>query len=273
MFFSYEVRTSDNVELNLEGTIFWQVSNVPLMINVTSDPEGDVWHHARSALIQAVSQSTLQVFMKSFNNITMEAFNKQATDGFYSGRGVHLSSMEPTKFETTDAATKDILQKIIQESTNRVNRLQKQKGENEVKLAELQAEIQLEQKKTEFIQTQAANKKLEAKMAGEASGMTLMRAADSFIGGLNETVDNVTARVDLYKLHETLKGHNQDIKNMASGQAELFLTPSNVNLKLAMGNGAPTGRRLEDMSAFDEAAKKCCCCGYYTRALMKLQNF
>merc|ERR1711937_665531 len=84
------------------------------------------------------------------------------------------------------------------ESTNRVNRLQQQQGENEVK------------------------------------------AADAFIGGLNETVENVTSRVDLYKLHETLKGHNVDINKLASGKAELFLTPSNVNLKLAMG-GAATG--------------------------------
>lgn len=254
MFFSYEVRTSDNVKLKLEGTIFWRVQNVPLMINVTSDPEGDVWHHARSALIQAVSGTTLQNFMKSFNNITMEAFNAQATDGFYSGRGVLLTSMELTKFETTDAATKDILQKIIQESTNRVNRLQKQKGENEVKAAELAAEILLEKQKTQFIEAQAQNKRLEARMQGEASGMTLMRAADTYIGGLNETVENVSSRVEMYKLHETLKGHNTDTKNLASGKAELFLTPNNVNLKLQMG-GADAARRLEseDLNKLDEA--------------------
>jgi len=263
MFFSYEVRTGDNVKLKLEGTIFWRLLNVPLMINVTSDPEGDVWHHARSALIQAVSQTTLQKFMTGFNNITMEAFNSQAADGFYTGRGVSLGSMELTKFETSDAATKVILQKIIQESTNRVNRLQKQKGENEVKAAELAAEILLEKQKTEFIKAQSDNKRLEAKMQGEAAGMTLMRAADSFIGGLNETVENVTARVEMYKLHETLKGHNEATNNLASGKAELFLTPSNVNLRLNMmpagvdasasggGNNAANDadmRRLEDFN-------------------------
>merc|ERR1712100_546748 len=216
--------------------------------------EGDVWYHARSALIQAVSQTTLQNFMNKFNNITTEAFNAQAADGFYSGRGVKLESMELTKFKTTDPNTKDILQKIIQESTNRVNRLQKQKGENEVKAAELAAEILLESQKTEFIKTQAENKKLEAKMQGEASGLTLMRAADSFIAGLNETVENVTSRVELYKLHESLKGHNQDISNLASGIAELYLTPSNVNLKLAMGGPEVSGdmRRLNALKQFDE---------------------
>jgi len=61
-FFEYTVRTSDNVELVLEGQIFWQVSNVPRMIERTGDPKGDVWYHARSALIQAVSLITLETF-------------------------------------------------------------------------------------------------------------------------------------------------------------------------------------------------------------------
>merc|ERR1712159_911206 len=41
-FFEYTVRTSDNVELVLEGTIFWQVSDVAKMIKRTGDPKGDV---------------------------------------------------------------------------------------------------------------------------------------------------------------------------------------------------------------------------------------
>lgn len=248
MFFSYEVRTRDNVKLNLDGNIFWQLVDVPKMLNATADPEGDVWFHARSALIQAVSLHSLTEFMDSFNNITMEAFNAQSKDGFYDERGVILTSMEVTKFETADAETTAILQKIIQESTNRVNRLEKQKGENAVKLAELGAEIKLETQRTEFIKAQAENKRLEAATAGQASGLSLLRAAESFIGGLNTTVDNVSARVDLYKLHEEINGHNADTKNLATGSAELYLTPSNVNLKIAMGGASAAGeRRLDDL--------------------------
>merc|ERR1719503_38385 len=67
LFFDYNVRTSDNVELILEGTIFWQVVDVPKMIQTTGDPKGDVWFHARSAMIQAVSRVNLEVFMAEFN--------------------------------------------------------------------------------------------------------------------------------------------------------------------------------------------------------------
>merc|ERR1711879_749774 len=59
-FFEFNVRTSDKVELVLEGTIFWQVIDVEKMIHNTGDPKGDVWYHVRSALIQAVSRVTFE---------------------------------------------------------------------------------------------------------------------------------------------------------------------------------------------------------------------
>lgn len=78
IFLTYEVRTSDNVKLVLEGTIFWQVKNVQTLVSATADPEGDVWHHARSALIEAVSNATLADFMSVFNGIVMDSFRRQA---------------------------------------------------------------------------------------------------------------------------------------------------------------------------------------------------
>jgi len=254
MFFKYDVRTSDNVELQLDGTIFWRLIDVSLMISKTSDPEGDVWHHARSAMIQAVSQTTLTTFMSNFNNITMEAFKAQAADGFYSGRGVMLSSIEVTKFHTTDPTTSAILRQIIEESTNRVNRLVKQNAENDAKAAKLTADIALEAQTTELIQSQAQNKGLEARLVGEATGTAILRKAYSFINGLNETVENLTSRVALYKLHEDVRSHNADTMNLATGTAEIFLTPRQVKLHL-IGDGSETAshfganaRRLTEFS-------------------------
>merc|ERR1712159_209028 len=82
-FFEYTVRTSDNVELVLEGQIFWQVTDVAKMIERTGDPKGDVWYHARSALIQAISTVTLETFMASFNGIVQQAATDKA---FYDER-------------------------------------------------------------------------------------------------------------------------------------------------------------------------------------------
>merc|ERR1712139_86880 len=241
MFFNYEVRTKDNVKLQLEGTIFWQVKNVPRMINATADPEGDVWHHARSVLIQAVSKATLGIFMSGFNQIVEEAFQAQAADGFYVERGVELQSMEVTRYTCVDAKTAEILQEIIQETTNRINRLQAQESENEVMAARLAADITLEKQRTEFIKTQAANEQLRAQSQGEAAGVKLYKDAATFIGGLSKEVPDVDSRVELYKLHKTLSSRNTDTENLSSGKANLFLTPEDVNLKLNVGGS----RRVE----------------------------
>lgn len=237
MLFSYEVRTNDNVKLQLEGNIFWRVLNVSKMMEATSDPEGEVWQHARSALIQAVSKSELSVFMANFNNISSQAAATQASDGFYSDRGVEVISMEVTKFEPVEAKTAEILQQIIQETTNRINRLQQQNSENDVAAAKLVADIKMEQQRTELIMTQAKNFQLQAQMQGESGGQKRARGAAAFIDGLSTALPNVTTRVELYKLHETLENNRANTENLASGKATLFMTPQDMKLKLNMGAG------------------------------------
>jgi hypothetical protein len=46
--------------------------------------------------------------------------------------------------------------------------------------------------------------------------------------------DNSSDRLELYKLQEQLQAKNEDTRNLASGKAQLFLTPQDVNLKLSM---------------------------------------
>ncbi|CAJ1349339.1 unnamed protein product [Effrenium voratum] len=236
MFYNVEVRTSDNVKIRIQGSLFWQVQNVLTMIAMTADPPGDVSQRARSGLIAAVSKATFSKFMSEFNNITQEAFSLQSADTFYSDRGIELQSLEMSKYDMVDQETADILQLIIQESTNRINQLQKQESENDVKAAKLIADIELEKQRTEFIQTQAANAKLQASLAGQASGAQLVESAIAFIDGLNVSVPEVTDRTSLYRLHQLLDSRNTDTANLAAGQAQLFLTPSNLNLQLRMAN-------------------------------------
>jgi TolA-binding protein len=234
------------VKLRLDGTLFWRIVDVDLMIQRTPDPEGDVWHHARAALIQAVSRSTLSQFMVGFNGIVMNAFNAQAADGFYTERGVSVISMELTRYEPTDASTRLVLQEIIQETTNRINRLQQQESENEVAAARLSADIELERQNTQLIQTQAENERLLARMEGEASGTRLAKDADSFIRVLGEALPDVNARVELYRMHKTLTAQNENTRSLSQGSATLFLTPNDMNLRLHMGGDAR--RQLNESS-------------------------
>jgi len=238
MFFTYEVRTSDNVKLRLDGNIFWRVKNVTKMVDMSSDPEGEVWQHARSGFIQGVSKTTLSVFMARFNNISNEASASQAADGFYAERGVEIISMEVTRFEPLDTKTANVLQQIIQETTNRINRLEAQNSENDVRAAKLAADINMEKQRTELIETKARNEQLQAKMHGESGGMERAKSAQAFIDGLDASIPDLTKRVELYEFHEKLENHLANTEHLAAGKATLFLTPKDMNLKLHMG-GAP----------------------------------
>ena len=196
-FFEYVVRTSDNVELVLEGQIFWQVTDVAKMIDATGDPKGDVWYHARSALIQAVSKVTLETFMHSFNAIVLEA---AATDkAFYDARGVVLHNLEVVRYEPKDAETGRTLQAIIQETTNHINRMQQQKSVNEVEKERMAALIDIEKQKAGLIKERTANEKLEASVAGEAEGTRLAQSTLAFMEQLEKTVDDEGKRVALLK--------------------------------------------------------------------------
>merc|ERR1712224_881625 len=180
-----------------EGTIFWQVNDVARMIKRTGDPKGDVWYHARSALIQAVSTVTLETFMASFNEIVQRA---AATDkAFYDERGVVVHNLEVVRYEPKDAETGRTLQAIIQETTNHINRMQKTKSENEVERERMAALIDIEKQKAGLIKERTANEKLEASVAGEAEGTRLAQSTLAFMEQLEKSVDDETARVALLK--------------------------------------------------------------------------
>merc|ERR1719313_2801982 len=128
------------------------------MIERTGDPKGDVWYHARSALIQAVSTVTFETFMKSFNSIVLDA---AAPDkAFYDARGVVLHNLEVVRYEPKDAETGRTLQAIIQETTNHINRMQQTKSENEVEKEKMSALIEIEKQRAGLIKEKTANERL-----------------------------------------------------------------------------------------------------------------
>jgi len=238
MFLQTEVRTSDNVKLRLEGTIFWRVVDVSRLLSMTSDPPSDVAQRARSTLIQAVSMRSLANFMADFNNITAQASAKASSEDFYTERGVQLDSLEVTNFEPIENETATVLQSIIAETTKRINELAKAESENEIASEKVKADVSYEKKRAEFIQAKASNIRLEAMTEGTSIGSKVLQKASAYIAGLEGSVPNVTDRVNMYKLHEQMQSRNLDTKNLAAGKAQLFVTPDDLNLKLDMGSGS-----------------------------------
>merc|ERR1712188_338434 len=103
---------------------------------------------------------TLETFMASFNEIVIKAASMDSQ--FYKERGVTLHNLEVVRYEPKDAETAGVLQKIIQETTHHINRMQQQKSENEVEREKMTALIDIEKQRAGLIKEKTANEKLEA---------------------------------------------------------------------------------------------------------------
>merc|ERR1711998_796447 len=110
--------------------------------------------------------------------------------------------------------------KINEETTNQIALLKKQEGEN--------AELRLEGQKTSLIETRVGNDLLQKQADAEVDAQPFAQHAKSFIQALNETGVSVSSGLSLYRVLQEAEHHNEDTKNIASGNAHLFLTSNDV---------------------------------------------
>merc|ERR1719262_2053276 len=115
---------------------------------------------------------------------------KTTDEDFYSQRGCRVHGLEVTRFTCLDPATNKILQELIQETTNRINRMQKQQSENEVREAQLAGETEVERHRADLIKVKAENDLKVASVDGEAAGLRLAQHAAAFFTGLNAAVSS-----------------------------------------------------------------------------------
>lgn len=158
MSFEVNCRTKDNVELVLEGTFFWEVVDLPLMVQTTGDTSGDICNHARSQFIKHVAQVSLKEFMDDLNCISNKVY--QEDKQFYSSWGVKVHSLEVARYACAEASTSEVLQQIIQETTNPMNRL------SQVNLFRMQG-LRIEQEKLngELLEIQHHHSKAQRQIA------------------------------------------------------------------------------------------------------------
>jgi len=222
MSFEFNCRTCDNVELILEGTIFWELVDLEAMVKMTADTTGDVCNHARSKFIERVSKVTLQAFMSDFNQIA-ESVHKE-DDLFYTLRGVKIHTLEVSGYRCAELSTAQILEQIIQETTNRMNRLQQQESENEVQLFQIKGEIEKERAKKELLDVQEANSNARAAMDGLAEAQKVK----SFLVGLQQEVPDLENRITLWNVLRK----KDALEAVCANGSRLYYTPNDVNLSI-----------------------------------------
>eukprot|EP00301_Raphidiophrys_heterophryoidea_P002451 c11145_g1_i1.p1 GENE.c11145_g1_i1~~c11145_g1_i1.p1 ORF type:complete len:681 (-),score=175.38 c11145_g1_i1:119-2119(-) len=222
MSFEFNCRTNDNVELVLEGTFFWQIVDVQLMMQNTGDASGDICSHARSQFIQLVSKVTLQAFMADFNTIARQAYSND--DDFYKSRGVKIHMLEVTGYWCPDDSTAKILQNIVQETTNRMNRLSQQESENEVKLHKMKGDIEQANLNTDLLEIKLKQMVEEARVQGTAEAERVL----AFLAQLEKEVPSIATRVEVWN---TLR-KNDALRSISQGTAHVFFTPNDCNLSI-----------------------------------------
>jgi regulator of protease activity HflC (stomatin/prohibitin superfamily) len=224
MNYEFVVRTSDNVELNLSMSFFWSLENIAYMIRNTDDAPGDICHHARSEIIQAVSKVTLKDFMENFNQIIHQTI-LESNDPFYEARGSKIHSVEVRSFECLDKKIDSVLQEIIKESTDRINRLQLVESENEVALEKMKGRIEEEKIKGQLIDVKNEHQRKEALIDGEAEA----ERVSAFIKGLN----GVCSAEQAIKIFNELR-KAEVMTELANSDAHLYFTPAECDLRLGM---------------------------------------
>lgn len=222
MSFEFNCRTSDNVELVLEGTFFWEVHDLPLMLKRTSDTTGDLCHHARSQFIRHVAKVTLKQFMDSSHSIAKAVWEEDKK--FYGSRGVFIHSLEVTRYQCADARTSEILEQIIQETTHRMNRLSQAESENEVSLFRMQGQIEQERLNGDLLKIQHEHTTEEAEVKGKAEAARIA----AFISGLQQSV---TKAEDRTKMWQVLR-KTEALHTISQGNCTLYFTPNDVNLSI-----------------------------------------
>lgn len=235
MFFKYDTQTRDNVRLTLTGTVFWQVTNVGMMVNTTSDPEGDIYSKCRSKMIVEVSAVDFETFVDQLSNITKAAATAAGAEPSILSRGLQVWELELTDYTLIDEETAANQQSRIVQNVENLNQKAQQETSDSIAAKELDSEIALEAKRSELIAVQATNSQISASMVGTAAGLKAVTETSTFIGGLSTSVPDEAQRLDLYQYRETLVRRSQDVANLAASREKVrvFMKPEDFNLAIS----------------------------------------
>jgi len=222
MKFEFNCRTSDNVELVLEGVLFWELIDLPAMFRHTGDTSGDMVYHIRSQFIQHVAHVTLKVFMETLHEIAKTVLHEDPE--FYATRGIKVHSLEVTRYQCADKSTAGILEQIIQETTSRMNRLSQAESENEVNLFRTQGQVEQSKLNSDLLEIQRGQSQAEAHVAGLSEADRVA----TFLNGLTKEVPQLEDRIKMWQVLRKTEA----LSVVSKGGANLYFTPNDVDLTI-----------------------------------------
>lgn len=221
MDFEFLIRTQDNVEIIIDLNFYWQIIDVEKMVSVTSDAPEDICKHAMSQILSEASRKEMKAFMESFNEIVQQAVYKD--DTFYKNRGVIIHGVEITGRRCKDSETEKTFHNIIKEKTNRIKNMEKQAGENEVKLRELEGQIKAEELQGELLKVKKRYIRDEASADGACE-------ADKITNFLNNLPTELSSNEKLAIYFD--RENTERVKNVIKSNTTLYVTPEDLDFKI-----------------------------------------
>uniref|UniRef100_A0A7S1FCY2 Band 7 domain-containing protein n=1 Tax=Noctiluca scintillans TaxID=2966 RepID=A0A7S1FCY2_NOCSC len=222
MKFEFNCRTSDNVELVLEGVLFWELVDLPALFVRTGDASGDIVYHIRSQFILHVATVTLKTFMETLHRVSQAVLEEDTA--FYATRGIKVHSLEVTRYQCADKSTAGILEQIIQETTNRMNRLSQAESENEVSIFRTEGQVHQSKLNSELLEIQHKQTALEAHTAGSSEADRVA----TFLEGLEKQVPKLEDRIKMWQVLRKTEA----LSVVSAGSANLYFTPNDVDLSI-----------------------------------------
>lgn len=223
MDYEFLVRTADNVEIILDVSIFWQITDLYKLVLVTQDPPEDICNHTRSEILSQVSKYNMKEFMELPNNQLIASVNSDKDDTFFESRGVNVIRVEVLQKRCKDPEIQKIFKQIIDEKTNRIKNIEKQEADNEIKLRELNGRIEAEKLNGTLVKIKKENERQENQADGIAEGSRIQ----NFIGNLGDDVP-LEKKLQIYFDIQNTKR----LELLSQSSATLYLTPKEVDTKV-----------------------------------------
>lgn len=221
MRIEFTCRTADHVELVVEGVVGWELVDLPTMFCTTGDPPGDICYQVRSSFVREVAKITLKAFMEEWHEIAKTVIKEKA---FFSERGLRVNALEIGRYYCADKSTSEILEQIIQETTNRMNRLSQAESENEVNIFRTQGQTQQLELNGELLKIQHAQTEAEAQVSGKAEADRVA----AFLKSLEAEVPSLEERIKMWQVLRKTDA----LSVVSQGDASLYFTPNDVDLSI-----------------------------------------
>jgi hypothetical protein len=165
----------------------------------------------------------MKEFMELPNSKLIDSVNSDKDDSFFESRGVNVIRVEVLQKRCKDPEIQKIFKQIIDEKTNRIKNIEKQEAENEIKLRDLNGQIDAEKLNGILLKIKKENERQENQADGIAEGSRIQ----NFIGNLGDDLP-LEKKLQIYFDIQNTKR----LDLISQSKTTLYLTPKEVDTKV-----------------------------------------